>query len=149
MWAKMSLRDVCEVVMRRIDGRVESYGRYEDIITNAGLAEVAKLIGADLGGVKFGYIAIGSGTTAPAATDTALEFETHRASATVTHTTTTVTGDTAQFEYTFSFTASYAISESGVFNDPTAGVMLCRQTFPVINVVSGDALTVTWKIVVS
>jgi len=149
MWAKMSLRDVCEVVMRRIDGRVESYGRYEDIITNAGLAEVAKLIGADLGGVKFGYIAIGSGTTAPAATDTALEFETHRASATVTQTTTTVTGDTAQFEYTFSFTASYAISESGVFNDPTAGVMLCRQTFPVINVVSGDALTVTWKIVVS
>jgi len=149
MWTRMNLKDICENVVRRIDGRVESYGRYEDIITNAGLAEVAKLIGADLGGVKFGYIAIGSGTTAPAATDTALEFETHRASATVSQTTTTVTGDTAQFEASFTFTASYAITESGVFNDPTAGVMLCRQTFPVINVVSGDTLTVTWKVVVS
>jgi len=135
--------------VRRIDGRVESYGRYEDIITNAGLAEVVKCIGAGLGGVPFAYIAIGSGTTAPAATDTALEFETHRGSATVSQTTSTVSGDTAQFEYTFSFTASYAITESGVFNDPTAGVMLCRQTFPVINVASGDALTVTWKIIVS
>jgi len=136
-------------VVKRLDGRVERYGRYEDIITNSGLAEVAKLIGADLGGVPFAYIAIGSGTTAPAATDTALEFETHRASATVTQQTTTVTGDTAQFEATFTFTASYSITESGVFNDPTAGVMLCRQTFSAINVVSGDTLGVTWKIVIS
>ena len=106
------------------------------------------LIG-DTGATAFGYIAIGTGTTAPSASYTALETETHRASTTTSLTTTNVTNDTAQLEATFNFTSSYAITESGIFNDATAGDMLASQTFSALNVANGDSLTVTWKITVS
>jgi len=121
-------------------------------ITNAGFQEVAKLIGSGLGGTAFGYVAIGTDTTVYDADQTELGAEVVRKSATVSNETTTVTGDTVQFQATFSnadgLTGSSAIAESGVFNADTGGTMLCRQTFNVLNINwdAGDALTVTWKI---
>jgi len=121
-------------------------------ITNAGFAEVAKLIGSGLGGTAFGYVAIGTGTTAYDATQTTLVTETARKSASVSNETTTVTGDTVQFQATFSsadgLSGSDAIAESGVFNASSGGTMLCRQTFSVLNINwdAGDTLTVTWKV---
>jgi hypothetical protein len=120
----------------------------EDIITNVGKAQVAGLINGVVT-TPFKYIAIGTGTTAESATDTALVSEIARGLATCSRTTTNVTNDTAQLVYTFTFTASYAITESGVFDASTEGNMLCRKTFSAINVSSGDSLQVTWKIVVS
>lgn len=101
------------------------------------------------------YIGVGIGTTGFNAADTALETEkledgtsstaAHK-SATVSLVTTDVTNDTAQLVATFAFTATLAITESGVFNASSAGTLLCRQTFSAINVVDGDSLQVTWKI---
>ena len=120
----------------------------EDIITNVGKAQVAGLINGVVT-TPFQYIAIGTGTTPESATDTALQNEIMRALATCSRVTTNVTNDTAQLVYTFTFTASYAITESGVFDASTGGNMLCRRVFSAVNVVSGDSLQVTWKIVVS
>jgi hypothetical protein len=97
---------------------------------------------------------MGTGTVAPAAGDTALGAEkdeagaattTHK-SATASRVTTTVTNDTAQDVVTFNYTATLAVTESGVFNAATAGTMLCRQTFSAVNVVNGDSLQFTWKV---
>ena len=118
-------------------------------ITNAGMAEVAGLIGTDTTGscTAFDYIAIGTGTTAPAATDTALGTEQQRAAATGTQVTTTVTNDTLQLvKDAFSFSGDYAITEAGVFNDASAGTMLSRTTFSAVNVTADDTLKVTIKI---
>ncbi|MGE4413637.1 MAG: hypothetical protein AB7E45_08145, partial [Candidatus Caldatribacteriota bacterium] len=71
---------------------------FDNLVVNVGKAEVAKLIGAGLGGTAFGYIAIGTGTTAEAATDTAMGVELKRKAATVTSVTTNITNDTARFE---------------------------------------------------
>src|SRR3989338_3066540 len=59
--------------------------------------------------------------------------------------TTDVTNDTAQLVLTFNFTASFAVTESGVLNAASVGVLLARQTFSAINVANGDSLQVTWK----
>ena len=120
----------------------------EDIITNVGKAQVAGLINGVVT-TPFQYIAIGTVSTAEAATDTALGGEVARGLATCSRVTTNVSNDTAQLVYTFSFTASYAITESGVFDASAGGNMLSRKTFSAINVVSGDSLQITWKIVVS
>jgi len=127
---------------------------FDNLVVNAGKAEVAKLIGSGLGGTAFGYIAIGTGTTAEAATDTALEAEVIRKAATVTSVTTNVTDDTTQFEATFSsadgLSGNSAITEYGLFNDSSAGTMLSRTVQAVKNLDwdAGDTLSVTWQIII-
>lgn len=124
--------------------------RISNLVVNTGLAGMASRFNGAGGEAAFTYIALGTGTTAPSATDTALEAEITtgggaRANATASRTTTDTTNDTSQLQNTFSFTASFAITESGVFNAASGGTMAARQTFSAINVVNGDSLQVTWK----
>jgi hypothetical protein len=124
----------------------------KNIITDAGIAEMIRLVFAGLTGTKFGYIAIGTGTTAESPTDTALGNEIKRKAADVTQTTTTITGDTARLTATFSsadgLKGTSAVSEAGVFNAATGGVLLARKTFPPVNVNwdAGDTLTINYYI---
>ena len=115
---------------------------------NSGKSAVAGLINGVVTNY-FEYIAIGTSSTAESASQTALGSETHRASATTSRITTNVSDDTAQWVHTFSFTSSYAICESGIFDSSSGGTMLARAVFSTLNVESGDKLQVTWKAVVS
>lgn len=122
-----------------------------NLVTNAGKAAVAGLIIATGHTNAFDYIAVGTGTTAAALTDTALEAEISdsglsRVLATLSRVTTDVTNDTSQLTTTFSVSGSKAVTESGVLDSSSTGVLLARQVFSAINVVNGDSLTITWKI---
>jgi hypothetical protein len=120
-------------------------------ITAAGLAEIAALSVADVGGDGWDYIAVGVGT--PGATTLGSESSTNGgarrggADVTGTRTTTTTSNDTAQFVTTFTFTGELALTEAGLFNAAEAGDMLASQSFSAVNVVSGDTLKITWQIV--
>jgi len=132
------------------NGNLKNIREVKNLIVNAGIQEVAKLIGAGLGGTAFQYVQTGTGTTSPTANDTDLESATgSRVSATVTNETTTVTGDTVQFVSTHSYTSSLAITEAGIFNASSGGTMLARQVFSAINVENGDTIQLTWKVVLS
>jgi len=136
------------------NGEVIEERTINNTVVNAGIAQIAGLILTDIGGTAFDYIAFGTGTTAVAVTDTTLETEIttgggERTAATGTRTTTSVTNDTAQLVATFTFTSSFALTESGVLNAAAVGVLLSRQTFAAINVVNGDTIQVAWKIQVS
>lgn len=120
-------------------------------IVNAGLALKAGLNNGSGSPTTPTYIAVGTGTTAVSASDTALVTETAssgltRAAATVSLVTTSATNDTSQWLKSFSVTGTVAVTESGVFNASSTGTMLCRQTFSAVNVVNGDTLQITWKI---
>ena len=131
------------------DGMVIDSRSVNNVITYAGLIEVAGQILNDQEGsyTSFDYIAIGTGTAAAEITTGGGA----RAAGTGTLVTTTHTEDTSQLVVTFNFTGTLAVVESMVGNNASAntGTMLCRQTFSVINVVSGDSLQVTWKVAVS
>ncbi|MCS7387195.1 MAG: hypothetical protein NDF55_10800 [archaeon GB-1867-005] len=124
----------------------------KNIITNVGLAEIVRLVFSGLTGTKFGYLAIGTGTTAESASDTALEAEIARKSASVSQTTTTITDDTALLEATFSsadgLSGTHAVSEAGIFNAASGGVLLARKTFSAVNVNwdAGDSLTIRYYV---
>jgi len=126
--------------------------KVSNLVTNAGKAGVAARIIDNTTEAAFDYIAIGTGTTAAAAGDTALESEIssgggERAQdASPSRTTTDVTNDTAVIDVTFNFTSSFAVTESGLFNAASSGTLLARQVFSAINVASGDSLTITWEI---
>lgn len=120
-----------------------------NLITNAGFAGVASRINGSGAEAAFTYIAVGTGTTAAAVTDTTLETETAasgltRAAATVSRVTTDVTNDSARNTVTFTVTGTVAVTESGVLNASSSGVLLARQVFSAVNVVNGDSLAVTW-----
>jgi hypothetical protein len=122
-----------------------------NLVTTAGKAGAASRINGAGAEAAFTYIAMGIGTTAAAAGDTALESEIvdsglERANSTASRVTTDVTNDTAQLQNTFSVTGTKAVTESGVLNAGASGTLLARQVFSAINVVSGDSLQVTWKI---
>jgi len=144
-----------EIILRDKEGRIKEYRKLRNLIVNVGKAQVAGLINGVVT-TPFKYIAIGEGSATspgtcapPSATDTALGREVARALATVGRTTTNVTNDTATWSATFSFDTPRSICEAGIFDSSSGGNMLARQTFAVINVASGDSLTINWKVVVS
>lgn len=145
MHTSLKLKGEVEVLVYGKDGRLKDRRVVGNLVVNVGKAQVAGLINGVVT-TAFKYIAIGTGTTSPSATDTALGSEVARASATTSRATTTVTNDTATWSATFNFTASYSITESGIFDASSGGNMLARQTFSAVNVVSGDSLIVNWKV---
>lgn len=132
-----------------VTGVWASHRTISNLVTDAGKAGVASRINGSGGEAAFTYIAVGTGATAAAAGDTALQTELavsglSRANATASRVTTDVTNDSARLVNTFSVSGSAAVTESGVLNAAAAGVLLARQVFSAVNVVNGDSLQVTW-----
>lgn len=122
-----------------------------NLVTDAGRAAIASRINGDGGEAVFNYIALGTGTTAAAVGDTTLQTEIttnggQRKTATVSRVTTDTTNDTARLVATFTFTGSFAVTETGVLNAASSGTLLARQVFAAINVASGDSLQITWSL---
>jgi hypothetical protein len=92
------------------------------------------------------HMAIGTGTTAAAAGNTALVTEAGR----VALTSTTVTNNAVAYVATFGAgTGTGAITEAGLFNASSSGTMLCRTVFSVINKGAADTLGITWTVTVN
>ena len=92
------------------------------------------------------HMAIGSGTTAAAVGDTTLGTELGR----VTLTSTTVTTNNVAYVATFpAGTGTGAVTEAGLFNASSAGTLLCRTVFSVINKGAADTLGITWTVTVN
>lgn len=92
------------------------------------------------------HMAIGEGATAPVVGNTALGIEAGRVALdSLTSSSNTITA-TATFP---AGTGTGAITEAGIFNSSSAGSMLCRTTFPVVNKQAGDTISVTWVVTVN
>jgi len=146
----LKLKGIISLTLTDSNGNVKDKREIFNTITSAGLAQIALLAG-DATAVPFTYLALGTGVTAANISDTTLQTETAasglaRAAATVSRVTTTVTNDTLQLLKAFTAGASVAITECGMFNDPTTGTLLGRQVFSAVNVVTNDILTITYKV---
>ena len=92
------------------------------------------------------HMAIGTGTAAAAAGNTALGSESARTALT----SSTVTDNEIVYVDTFAAgTGTGAITEAGIFNASSGGTMLCRTVFSVVNKGANDAMTITWTVTVS
>ena len=112
----------------------------DNLVVNAGFSFIAQSIGLSSGRPSvMSHIAVGTGTTAAASANTALVTELARKAATFSH---TVGTKVFQFEATFNAgEATGAITEAGVLNAASAGTMLDRVVFAVINKGADDTLT--------
>ena len=100
----------------------------------------------DASATAMSHMAIGSGSTAAAASDTALGSQLARTGLT----STTVSGADVVYVDTFpAGTGTGAVTEAGLFNASSGGTMLCRTVFSVVNKGASDAMTITWTVTVS
>jgi len=116
-----------------------------NLVVTTGKGYVASRM-KDTTAAAMSHMAIGTGTTAAAVGDSALVSEATRN----TLGSTTVSG--AVITYTATFAAGQgtgAITEAGILNASSAGDLLCRTVFPVVNKGSEDQMTITWSVTVS
>lgn len=117
----------------------------DNLVVTAGKGYVASRM-KDTTATAMSHMAIGTGTAAAAAGDTALGSEAARTALT----STTVTNNEVVYVDTFGAgTGTGAITEAGVFNASSGGTMLCRTVFSVVNKGADDSMTITWTVTVS
>ena len=134
------------------EGKIKEYRQMDNLVVNLGeTCTGSRLFGdqAKCDGSLFNYIAIGTSTASELTSNTSLGAETLSRIQDTTNTLTNSTGPgaTSQLGTTFTATTTAAIGESGLFDASSAGHMFARKLIsPVVNVVSGDQLTVTWTV---
>ena len=117
----------------------------DNLVVTAGKAYVASRM-KNTADSAMSHMAIGSGTTAAAAGQTALVTELGRVSLT----STTVSSNVVTYVATFAAgTGTGAVTEAGILNASSNGTMLCRTVFSVVNKGSADSMTITWTVTVS
>lgn len=142
---KLKATGALKVVLTAPDGTVKSEQDVKNLVVDSGLDFIASRM-AGTSPAVMSHMAIGSGNAAAAAGDTALGTQLGR----VALTSTTVTDN--EVEYVASFpagTGTGAVTEAGIFNASSAGTMLCRTVFSVVNKDANDTLTITWTVTIS
>jgi len=129
------------------DGTVTDTREIKNLVVTAGKTFIAsRMVG--VASTIMGFMELGTGTTAAAVGDTALETVISGSRVALT----SGTASTNVVTYVASFpagTGTGAVTEAGVFNDVSAGTMLCRTVFSVVNKGAADAMSITWTITVS
>jgi hypothetical protein len=137
-----------DIVVTDKDGNVKDTRSVKNLVLTTGKTFIAAsmLKTTTNSPVAMSHMAVGSGTTAAAVGNTAMESQLGRVSLA------TATSSGAVVTYTASFpagTGTGAVTEAGIFNNSSGGDMLCRTVFSVVNKGSDDAMSITWTVTVS
>jgi len=133
------------VVRDEITGAIKQEFTVPNLVVDTGLDFIASRM-KDTTDAAMSHMAVGTNNTAANAADTTLGTELARQALA----STTVTDNSIAYVATFAAgTGTGALTEAGLFNDPTTGTMLCRTVFAVINKGAADSMTVTWTVTIS
>jgi hypothetical protein len=133
------------VVVTGKDGQVKEEHDFKNLVVTVGKNFVAsRMVGT--ASAVMSHMAIGEDDTAAAAGDTALGSEVGRVSLASATATDNVVTYTATFP---AGTGTGAIVEAGILNAASAGTLLCRTVFAVVNKGADDAMSVTWTVTIS
>jgi hypothetical protein len=135
------------IIVTDKSGHITQSMKVPNLVVTAGKQYIASRMAGTTAAVM-SHMAIGSGTAAANANNTALGNELGRAGSPlfsfqasgniITATATFVEG-----------VGTGAISEAGIFNASSGGTMLCRTVFPVVNKQASDTIAITWTITIS
>lgn len=129
-------------------GKLKDRQETTNLVVTSGKNHIADQLKSSPAQAAMGWMAVGTGATAPAAGDTLLGAEIDRnalTSRTAAANVVTYVGNWAAGDAT-----NAAISEAGIFNVVTANTvtMLARATFTAINKGASDTLQITWTVTI-
>ena len=123
----------------------------DNLVVTTGKNFVAsRMIGTTPGVMS--HMAIGTGTTAAAAGDSALGSQSAIQGLTSSAVGSGANANDVTYIATFAagtLCSAAAITEAGIFNANSSGDMLCRTVFAVVNKQTSDSMTITWTVTAS
>ena len=127
------------------DGNLKQKQEVKNLVVDTGLDYIASRM-KDATATAMSHMAIGTGSTAAAAGNTALGSEAARQALA----STTVTSNAVAYVASFAAgTGTGAITEAGILNAASGGTLLCRTVFSVVNKGASDSMTITWTVTIS
>ena len=133
------------VEIKNDKGVVVETREVKNLVVDDGLEFIASRM-KDATATAMSHMAIGTGSTAAAAGNTALGTEAARQALT----STTVTANAVAYVASFAAgTGTGAITEAGILNAASGGTLLCRTVFSVVNKGASDSMTITWTVTIS
>ena len=143
---QLSIKGEVTIIKYDIDGNITDKRKIPNMVVTAGKNFIASRIIQATSGVM-SHMGIGTSSTSAIVGQTILEAQ---AVNRVALTSSSVSLNVITYVATFGAGVSTgSIQEAGIFNDVTAGTMLCRTTFPVVVKAIGDSIVITWVITVS
>lgn len=145
---ELKVTGAVSVVITDKDGNVKDTRTIKNLVVSAGKTFIAAamLKTTTNSPAAMTHMAVGAGAVAAAVGDTTLGSELGRVALG------SSTSSGAVVTYSASFpagTGTGAVTEAGIFNASSAGTMLCRTVFAVVNKGVDDAMSITWQITVS
>ena len=145
----LKLSGQLNIVLKDKAGNVKDSREVKNLVVNAGLAYIASRMTGTAKSVM-SHMALGSGTTAAAASQTDLVSILGSREGLDSTTISGTNNEKVVYEAGFEAgDATGAVTEAGIFNAATGGDMLCRTTFSVVNKAADDTMSVTWTITLS
>lgn len=141
----LKMKGELTIIHKNVDGKIKDVITIPNLVVTAGKQYIASRMVSNSTTIM-SHMAIGTGNATPVILDTTLGTEAGRvALASFSASGATVTA-TATFP---AGTGTGQITEAGILNANSAGTMLCRTQFPVVNKQAGDSIAITWVITVS
>ena len=143
----MKAKGRLKIVVTDKNGVVKDAREVDNLIVDTGLDFIASRM-KDVTDDAMSHMELGTGTTAAAAGDTALESAISGSRTALTST--TVTDNAIAYVATFGAgTGTGAVTEAGILNAASGGTMLCRTVFDVVNKGAADSMSITWTVTIS
>ena len=145
----LKLSGQLNIVLKDKAGNIKDERNVKNLVVNKGLEYIASRM-KDTTKSVMSHMALGSGTTSAAASQT--DLVTLLGSREALDSTTISGTNNEKIVYVAAFEAgdaTGAVTEAGIFNAATSGDMLCRTVFSVVNKAADDTMSVTWTITLS
>jgi len=140
----LKITGAVEIKLFDKDGNVKDQRNIKNLVVTVGKEFIAeRMVGTP---AVMSHMAIGSDNTAADIADTALGSELGRVALASSTSSGAVVTNTATFA---AGVGTGAVVEAGTFNAGSAGTMLCRSVFAVVNKGADDGMSITWTITVS
>ena len=142
----LKLSGQLNIVLKDKAGTVKEQREVKNLVVDAGLAFIiSRMTGTSK--AVMSHMALGSGSTAAAASQTDLSSILGSREALASSTISGSNDEKVVYVATFDAgDATGAVAEAGIFNASSSGDMLCRTVFSVVNKAADDTLSVTWTI---
>lgn len=146
---KLGLSGRLTITLKDAAGNTKEVREVKNLVVNTGLGFItSRMVGTT--DAVMSHMGLGSDTTAAAAGDT--DLGSLLGSRKVFDSVTRTGSSNESIVYVTTFDpgeGTGAVTEAGIFNASTAGTMLCRTVFPVVNKQASDTMQITWTVTLS